>query len=232
MVHTKGYLILENGQRFEGVSFGFNKSVSGEVVFTTGILSKLSRIVQDSTENMMNYEYSHTKLGTETFFWHTFCDNYLELVKDRLYNHEMRGKEAKLSAQYGLYHSLLTIIKLMAPIMPFITEELYQLYFKNHEHAKSVHLTKWPSLDMIDEHAEHVGDFVVAVVEFVRKEKTSKQLSLKAPVKKLTIKSKVEEKDFDGVEAEIKAATSAEQIVFEPTRGKSTEKDLEIELEF
>ena len=196
------------------------------------ILSKLSRIVQDSTENMMNYEYSHTKLGTETFFWHTFCDNYLELVKDRLYNHEMRGKEAKLSAQYGLYHSLLTIIKLMAPIMPFITEELYQLYFKNHEHAKSVHLTKWPSLDMIDEHAEHVGDFVVAVVEFVRKEKTSKQLSLKAPVKKLTIKSKVEEKDFDGVEAEIKAATSAEQIVFEPTRGKSTEKDLEIELEF
>ena len=196
------------------------------------ILSKLSRIVQDSTENMMNYEYSHTKLGTETFFWHTFCDNYLELVKDRLYNHEMRGKEAKLSAQYGLYHSLLTIIKLMAPIMPFITEELYQLYFKNHEHAKSVHLTKWPSLDMIDEHAEHVGDFVVAVVEFVRKEKTSKQLSLKAPVKKLTIKSKVEEKDFDGVEAEIKAATSAEQIVFEPTRGKATEKDLEIELEF
>jgi len=196
------------------------------------ILSKLSRIAKDSTENMMNYEYSHTKLGTETFFWHTFCDNYLELVKDRLYNHEMRGKEAKLSAQYGLYHSLLTIIKLMAPIMPFITEELYQLYFKNHEHAKSVHLTKWPSLDMIDEHAEHVGDFVVAVVEFVRKEKTSKQLSLKAPVKKLTIKSKVEEKDFDGVEAEIKAATSAEQIVFEPTRGKSTEKDLEIELEF
>ena len=196
------------------------------------ILSKLSRVVKDSTENMVNYEYSHTKLGTETFFWHTFCDNYLELVKDRLYNHETRGKEAKLSAQYGLYHSLLTIIKLMAPIMPFITEELYQLYFKNHEHAKSVHLTKWPSLDMIDEHAEHVGDFVVAVVEFVRKEKTSKQLSLKAPVKKLTIKSKVEEKDFDGVEAEIKAATSAEQIVFEPTRGKSTEKDLEIELEF
>ena len=196
------------------------------------ILSKISRVVKESTENMMNYEYSHTKLGTETFFWHTFCDNYLELIKDRLYNYETRGKEAKLSAQYGLYHSLLTIIKLMAPIMPFITEELYQLYFKNHEKTKSVHLTKWPSIDMIDEHAEHIGDFVVAVVEFVRKEKTSKKLSLKAPIKKLTIKSKVEEKDFDSVEAEIKAATSAELIVFEPTRGKSTEKDLEIEVEF
>ena len=120
----------------------------------------------------------------------------------------------------------------MAPIMPFITEELYQLYFKNHEKVKSIHLSKWPSLDMIDEHAEHVGDFVVAVIEFVRKEKTARQASLKAPIKKLTIKSKVEEKDFNSVEADIKAATSAELIVFEPTRGTNPEKDLEIELDF
>lgn len=85
---------------------------------------------------------------------------------------------------------------------------------------------------MIDEHAEHIGDFVVSVAEFVRREKTSKQVSLKTPVKKLTIKSKIEEKDFDEVELEIRAATSAENIVFEPTRGKAPEKDLEIEVEF
>ena len=196
------------------------------------ILSKLSRIVKDSTEDFMNYEYSQTKLATDTFFWHTFCDNYLELVKDRLYNHEKRGKEARLSAQYALYHSLLAIIKLMAPIMPFITEELYQLYFRNHEKAKSVHLAKWPDLDMMDEHAEHIGDFVVSVVEFARKKKTESQLSLKAPVKKLTIISKVEEKDFDSVEEDIKAATSSEQIVFEPARGKHTDKELDIRIEF
>ena len=196
------------------------------------ILSKLSRIIKDSTENMMNYEYMHTKLATETFFWHTFCDNYLELVKDRLYNAEARGAGGKLSAQYGLYNSLLAIIKLMAPIMPFITEELYQLFFRSHEEAKSVHLAKWPSLNLIDGHAEHVGDFAVAVVEFVRKEKTAKQISLKALIKKLTIKSKIEEKDFDSVEADIKAATSAEEIIFEPTRGTNPNKDLEIELEF
>ena len=85
---------------------------------------------------------------------------------------------------------------------------------------------------MVDEHAEHIGDFVVKVVEFVRKEKSEKQLSLKTPVKKLTIKSKVEEKDFDNVEADIKAATNSEHIVYEPTRGKKTEKDLEIVVEF
>ena len=196
------------------------------------ILSKLTKVVQSSTENFLNYEYMHTKLGTETFFWHTFCDNYLELAKDRLYNSDKRGTESKLSAQYALYHTLLAIIKLMAPIMPFITEELYGLYYKKHEKTESVHLTKWPSVDMADEHAEHIGDFVVNVIEFVRKEKTSRKLSLKAPIKKLTIKSKVEEIDFGSVELEIKAATSAEEIIFEPTRGKATEKDLEIEIEF
>ena len=54
----------------------------------------------------------------------------------------------------------------------------------------------------------------------------------KATIKKLTIKSKVEEKDFYMVESDIKAATCAESIVFEPTRGKHTEKELEIKVEF
>src|SRR3989338_5246840 len=196
------------------------------------ILSKLSRVVKESTENFMNYEYSHTKLATETFFWHVFCDNYLEIVKDRLYNAEKRGSDERLSAQYGLYHALLAIIKLMAPIMPFITEELYQLYYKKYEKTNSIHLAKWPDINMIDEHAERIGDFVVEVIEFARKKKSEKQLSLKTPIKKLTIKAKIEEIDFDEVEAEIKAATAAEQIIFEPTRGKKPEKDVEVEVEF
>ena len=54
-------------------------------------------------------------------------------------------------------------------------------------------------------------------------------MSLKTPIKTLTIKAKIEEIDFDEVEHEIKAATSAEQIIFEPTRGKKPEKDIEIE---
>ncbi len=196
------------------------------------ILSKLSKVVNASTENFLNYEYSHTKLATETFFWHTFCDNYLEIIKDRIYNADKRGKDARISAQYGLYHTLLGIIKLMAPTMPFITEELYQLYYRKFEKTKSVHLTKWPEVIFFDAHAEHIGDFVVNVVEFVRKKKSEKQLSLKTPLKKLTVKAKIEEKDFDEVEAEIKAATSAEFVIFEPTRGKKPEKDLEIEVEF
>ena len=101
-------------------------------IMDSWILSKLSKLVKESTEYFEKYEYSHTKLETDKFFWQTFCDNYLEIVKDRLYNPDKRGKEARLSAQYSLYNSLLTVIKLMAPITPFITEELYQYFFKKH----------------------------------------------------------------------------------------------------
>ena len=196
------------------------------------ILSKLTKVVEQSTENFLNYEYSHTKLQAETFFWHTFCDNYLEIIKDRIYNPDKRGTDARISAQYGLYNSLLTIIKLMAPIMPFITEELYQAYFRQHEKAKSVHLAKWPELKMHDEHAEKVGDFVVEVLDFVRKKKSEKKASLKTPVKNLTIRAKIEEKDFEEIELDLKAATSAETIIFEPTRGVHTDAPVEVEVEF
>ena len=196
------------------------------------LFSKLTRVLKASTDSLMNYEYSHTKLETEAFFWHVFCDNYLEIIKDRLYNVDKRGKEARMSARYTLYHALLAVIKLMAPIMPFITEELYQTYYRQHEKAKSIHLTRWPDMSMSDEHCEHIGDFAVNVVEFARKQKSEKKLSLNTPIKKLVIRSKIEEKDFDDIEADLRAATNAEHIAFEPTRGRHTEKELEIEAEF
>jgi len=194
------------------------------------ILSKLSRVVKESTKNFMNYEYSHTKLATETFFWHSFCDNYLEIIKDRLYNMEKRGKDAKESAQFGLYTALLTIIKLMAPITPFITEELYQVYFKKHEKSKSIHITKWPSLNLIDENAEKVGDFLVYVLQHVRRAKSEKNLSLKNPVKKITTKGKITKSDFEKIKQDLVATTNAEEIVFEQIK-KDSEIDYEVVVE-
>ena len=190
-------------------------------VIDAWILSKLSKLVKESTENFMNYEYSHTKLETDKFFWHTFCDNYLEIVKDRVYNPDKRGKEARLSAQYGLYHTLLTIIKLMAPITPFITEELYHAFYKKYEKEKSVHLTKWPSLNLTDDKAENIGDFFVYVLQHVRRAKSEKNLSLKIPVKKVITKGKITKADFEKIKLDLIATTNAEEIVFEPLNKES-----------
>jgi valyl-tRNA synthetase len=104
-------------------------------------LGKLNEIIKLSTENFEKYEYSKVKQDVEQFFWSDFCDYYLETVKKLVYN----GKgSARLSAQYTLYLSLLTVLKLIAPITPFITEELYQEYFKRFEKDKSIHLSEWP----------------------------------------------------------------------------------------
>lgn len=104
-------------------------------------LRRLNEVIKSATENFENYNYSGAKLLAENFFWKDFCDNYLEIVKKRIY----QGKgEKKKSAQYTLYVSLFAILKMMAPITPFITEEIYQTYFRKKEKEKSIHLCGWP----------------------------------------------------------------------------------------
>jgi len=181
------------------------------------LLSKLNRIIDSTTKSFKKYEYSKTKMETEKFFWQTFCDNYLELVKDRIYNEDKYPKEAVLSAKYTLYTAQLTILKLMAPIMPHITEEIFHLYFAKHEKSRSIHNTAWPTYDseLVDSEAEKLGDFVVNAITIARRAKTEKQVSLKSPVKKLVLRGKITNSDFDKVKKDITAVTSAEIIEFE-----------------
>ena len=173
------------------------------------VLGKLDKLVKSSTDAFMNYEYSRVKADTENFFWHVFCDNYLEIVKDRLYNVEKRGKEARLSAQYGLYKTLLDILKLMAPVMPFITEELYQLYFKKLEKDESIHISSWPKTEGIKESKE--GDVAVDIIAAVRQDKSNKKMPLNTPVKELVIDCK---EKLDNVLDDIKGAMKIEKISF------------------
>jgi len=141
-------------------------------------LNKLNSLVKDSTENFSNYEYSKVKQDVEHFFWSDFCDNYLEIVKKRVY----QGKgDKRVSAQYALYNSLLTIVKLLAPIMPFITEEIYKEYFEKTEKVKSIHISEWPE----EEKVKDVSDFdvIVSNLSFIRQEKSKNKLPLNSPIK-------------------------------------------------
>ncbi|MAG10873.1 valine--tRNA ligase, partial [Candidatus Pacearchaeota archaeon] len=104
-------------------------------------LGVLNSTIKSVTEHFDGYEYSRAKFNAEDFFWHDFCDNYLEIVKKRIYNEK---GDKKLSAQYTLYHSLLVVLKTIAPITPFITEEIYQEHYRKNEKDKSIHLSSWP----------------------------------------------------------------------------------------
>jgi valyl-tRNA synthetase len=145
-------------------------------------LIKLNQLIENSTKNFENYEYSKVKMDVDGFFWKSFCDNYLEIVKNRIYN---GTKEKKESAIYALHWGLLTIVKMMAPIVPFITEEVYQKYFRESEKEKSVHLCTWPEKISITagKEDEKIWDKFTEILESVRKAKSLAQKSMKAEIK-------------------------------------------------
>jgi valyl-tRNA synthetase len=175
-------------------------------------LSKLHYLIKTCTESFDNYEYSRVMADTELFFWQTFCDNYLEIVKDRLYNPDVRGEEARNSARFCLYYGLLSQLKMFAPIMPFITEELYGMYYAKKEGLKSIHNSKWPEWkeSLFDKEADSVGDTLVEILAIVRKFKSDNNIALNVPVKKLTVISDV--KKLDKAFDDLKAVTKAEDI--------------------
>ena len=144
-------------------------------------LGQLYILVNNVGKNFMDYEYSKAKQETEIFFWKDFCDNYLEIVKWRVYN---GNKQEKESAFYTLYTSLLTILKLISPITPFITEAIYQKYFRKNEKEKSIHISKWPKVSITwfdDAKSDDIfWNSFVEVLSKIRQEKTKSKKSMNA----------------------------------------------------
>ena len=178
--------------------------------FDSWLISKLNSLIKETTESMDEFEYIRLKSDTENFFWNTFCDFYLEIIKSRIY--EPKTKNEKESAQYTLYLALLDSLKLFSPIMPYITEEIYQNYFKEFEKTESIHLTNWPKYDksLINEKLEQEGDEIIQIISEIRKVKTSKQKSMKAEII-LTLPSKLEKSKFMN---DLKAVANAKEIKF------------------
>ena len=146
-------------------------------------LDKVSHVVNEVGKHFMNYEYSKAKSEVENLFWNIFCDNYLEIVKKRVYNGSIKGK---LSAQYTLYKGLLNIIKMLAPIMPFITEYIYQKYFRRTEKTKSIHISEWPSVSVWELDGAKwdtlYWDTFIDIVSKVRQEKTKAKKSMNSEI--------------------------------------------------
>lgn len=192
------------------------------------LLSKLHRMIKSGTDSFDAYEYSKCKSEVEKFFWHTFCDQYMEIVKDRLYNPQVRGVEERKSAQLGVYLASLSVLKMMAPIMPHITEEIYQLYFAQKENQPSIHTSEWPAFDskLIDEEAEALGDLAVDIINVVRKFKSEKQLSMKEELQELVLIE--EDKDFKrkikAIEADLKAVLKVKEINFSGSTNYESER--------
>src|SRR5687767_10152128 len=102
-----------------------------------GMLTALAALVTDSTGQLQDYDYARVLERTESFFW-TFCDDYLELVKSRRYGDF--GQEAAASANSAMLVALSSLLRLFAPYLPFVTEEVWSWW-----RPGSVHRATWPT---------------------------------------------------------------------------------------
>lgn len=104
------------------------------------MLAALREVVSSATTALENYEHARALEVTESFFW-TFCDDYLELVKERAYNREGKwSDQASASARAALAIAIDTFVRLLAPYLPFVTEEVWSWYREG-----SVHQAAWPT---------------------------------------------------------------------------------------
>ena len=104
------------------------------------MLAALREVVSSATTALENYEHARALEITESFFW-TFCDDYLELVKERAYNREGKwSDQASASARAALAIAIDTFVRLLAPYLPFVTEEVWSWYREG-----SVHQAAWPT---------------------------------------------------------------------------------------
>lgn len=120
----------------------------------------------------------------EQFFWNDFCDNYVELVKNQLFNPEHYSKEEVSATRWTLYHAGLRILQLYAPYLPHVTETLYQELYRKHEEIRSLHQIRYQNIQIpytFASEAETINS-VISIASQVRKLKSEQQLSLKTPL--------------------------------------------------
>ena len=129
------------------------------------------------------YEVGLALNHLEKFFWN-FCDNYIEIVKHRLYRPEEFGEIPRYSGQKTVYTILYKLLQDFSIFFPFITEEIYQALY--HE-EKSIHLTEIKPLNYDFEEEIKNGDLMMNIISQARGVKTNNNVSLKTPIKNLTI---------------------------------------------
>jgi len=178
------------------------------------IIERVKIVQEKAAEYLKQYETGLAKHEIDEFFWSDFCDDYLEIVKDRVYKPEIHGEKERVSAQYALYKVLLELLKLYAIYVPYITEEIYQSYFKAFEKVASIHTMEWDmKADSKKEEIIYFGENIKNTIGEVRKYKSERNLSLKESINTLRISIPENQGEyFEKTLKDIKACTWAENI--------------------
>ncbi|MCF2588306.1 valine--tRNA ligase [Brevibacterium sp. UCMA 11752] len=207
---------LLNASKF-ALAQGVHSGLVGQLGSVThdldrALLKKLAEVVETASTHMAAYDYAHALRAAESFFWE-FTDDYVELVKDRSYG--AKGEDDQLSAHVTLATALDVLLRLFAPIMPFVTEEVWSWWRKG-----SVHRSPWPGDEKLTQPDSSVDPdllmSVASVLTEIRRSKTEAKVSQKTQVRSLTIHAPAAVvAAIDSAQADLTAAGRIQNLVTE-----------------
>jgi valyl-tRNA synthetase len=185
------------------------------------ILARLQQLIRRATVLFDQYDYAAAKSEVELFFWQALADNYLEMAKQRLYS---GAAGQKTGATATLQRAFRTVVQLMAPFLPYVTEAIYQGLWgaegqraaAGADAAPSIHRTRWPEPepDLEDASASAFGEALVAVASAARRYKSERGLALGTELARLEIRSDgaLLAADWHAAEADLASITRARCI--------------------
>jgi valyl-tRNA synthetase len=184
------------------------------------MLACLDLVVGDVTAALDGYDHTSALEHAEAFFWR-FCDDYLELVKDRAYG--ARGEAGRASASAALASALEVQLRLLAPFLPYATEEVWSWWRDG-----SIHLAPWPGrLDPADLGDPLVLDVSAQALAAVRREKTREKRSMRTPVARVrVVDADVRVAALRAAAGDLSSAGRIVQLDLEPGEGFAVEVEL------
>ena len=192
------------------------------------ILGKYQDMESGFIKYLDEYEVGLALNTLEKFFWN-FCDNYIEIVKHRLYRPEEFGEVPRYSGQKTIYTLLYKLLQDFSIFFPFITEEIYQeLYHDN----KSIHLTQIEPLNFDFKDEIKNGDIMIDIISHARGEKTNNNVSLKTPIKvfDLSVNEELENAINDAIK-DFKATLTIQNLKLSQSGEDYKINNIELEIE-
>ncbi len=170
------------------------------------ILDKMSSLIERARDRYDAFDFAPVMRDVEYFVWHELADHYIELVKARVYAGDDPGVFAVLQ-RVGL-----DVTKLLAPLLPAVTEEVFQTFYKGLEEERSVHLIPYPEATLSDEGAREVGEFVKEVAATVRRWKSETGLPLNQPLAEVQVLTGME--SASSASRDLRSAIVADELTF------------------